>query len=144
MYKRQLRYLAGTIKFDTTYKKGGFTLTALSDANWGSNPDNGKSMSSCIMMMSNGSVSFKVVFKESRPNEPYRRNFAAAITMKEAVYCANMMQELGIGEEFKCVPLHIDSNSALHVSGNNTLGSPAHHVALKTISHSRDRSGRQG
>ena len=42
--KHVLRYLAGTINFDTTYKKGGFTLTAFSDANWGNNPDNGKSM----------------------------------------------------------------------------------------------------
>ena len=57
-----LRCLAGTINFDNTCKKGGFTLTALSDANWGKHPDNGnRSMSSYIRIMSNGPVSFKVV-----------------------------------------------------------------------------------
>ena len=32
--------------------------------------------------------------------------------MKEAVFCANMMQELGFGETFKCVPLHINTSSS--------------------------------
>ena len=58
--KHVLRYLAGTINFAITYEKGGFTLTAFSDANWGKTPDNGKPMSSYIMMMSNGPVSLKV------------------------------------------------------------------------------------
>ena len=31
----------GSIDFNITYKKGGFKLTAFSDANWGNNPDNG-------------------------------------------------------------------------------------------------------
>ena len=52
--KHVLLYVAGTINFDTTYKKGALTLTAFSDANWGNNPHNGKSMSSHI----NGPVSF--------------------------------------------------------------------------------------
>ena len=58
--KHVLRYLAGTINFDVTYKKGGFTLTAFSDANWANNLENVKSLSSYIMMMSNGPVSLKV------------------------------------------------------------------------------------
>ena len=52
--KHVLLYVAGTINFDTTYKKGALTLTAFSDANWGNNPHNGKLMSSHI----NGPVSF--------------------------------------------------------------------------------------
>ena len=49
--KRLLRYLAGSIDFDITYEKGGFKLTALSDANLGNNPANGTSTSSYVMMM---------------------------------------------------------------------------------------------
>ena len=56
---------------------------------------------------------------------------AAALAKKEAVYCANMMPELGFGEKFKCVPLHIDNTSALHVAGNHTFSSSAKHVALR-------------
>ena len=58
--KHLLRYLAGTTNFEITYKRGGFKLTAFSDANWGNNPDNGKSTSSYIVFLSNGPVSFKV------------------------------------------------------------------------------------
>ena len=32
----------------------------------------------------------------------------AALAMKEAAYRANMMQKLGFGETFKCVPFLID------------------------------------
>ena len=43
--KHLLRYLAGSTDSSITYKQGGFKLTALSDANWGENPANGKSTS---------------------------------------------------------------------------------------------------
>ena len=108
--KHVLRYHAGTINVDITYKKGGFTLTAFSDANWGNNPDTGKSMSSYIMMMSNGPVSFKEGLQGITAQSTLEAELvAAALAMKEAVFCANMMQELGFGEKFKCVPLHIDN-----------------------------------
>ena len=130
--KHVLRYLAGTINFEITYKKGGFTPTAFWDANLGNNPDNGKSMSSYIVMMSNGPVSFKVGLQGITAQSTMEAELvAAALAMKEAVYCANMMQELGFGEKFKYLPLHIDNTSALHVAGNHTFSSRAKHVALR-------------
>ena len=57
---------------------------------------------------------------------------AAALTMKEeAVFCFNMMSELGYGESFGSVPLHIDNTSALHIAGNRTYSSRAKHIALR-------------
>ena len=58
--KHLLRYLARTVDFSITYKQGGFRLHTYSDANWGNNPDNGKSTSSYMMMTCNGPVSFKL------------------------------------------------------------------------------------
>ena len=55
-----LHCFAGTINFDIICKKEGFTLTAFLDANRGSNPNNGKPISSHFMMMSIGPVGFKV------------------------------------------------------------------------------------
>ena len=108
--KHVLRYLAGTISFDITYKKGFFSLTAFSDANWGNHPDNGKSMSSYIMMMSNGPVSLKVGLQGITAQSTMEAGLIVpALAMKETVYCANMMRELGFGVTFKCVPLHIDN-----------------------------------
>ena len=57
--KHALRYHAGTINYQGTYKKGGITLTTFSDANLGNNPDNGKSRETYYIMISNGPVSFK-------------------------------------------------------------------------------------
>ena len=58
--KHLLRSLAGTVDFAITYRQSGFKLTAFSDANWGNNPDNGKSVSSRIVSLANAPVSFKV------------------------------------------------------------------------------------
>ena len=41
---------------------------------------------------------------------------AAALAMKEAVFCSNVMKELGFGTRFDSVPLYINSTSALRVS----------------------------
>ena len=51
------------------------------------------------------------------------RFVAGALAMREAVFCQNMMMELGFKEDFKCVPLHIENTSALHVAGNQTYSS---------------------
>lgn len=130
--KHLLRYLAGTVDFGITYKQGGFRLNAYSDANWGNNPDNGKSTSSYIMMMCNGPVSFKVGMQGLTAQSTMEAELVAgALAMREAVFCQGMMTELGFEEEFKCVPLHIDNTSALHVAGNQTYSSRAKHVALR-------------
>ena len=55
-----------------------------------------------------------------------------ALTMKdEAVFCSNMMSELGFGESFGSVPLHIDNTSALHIAGNRTYIPCAKHIGLR-------------
>ena len=46
--------------FSITYKEGYLKLAAFTDANWGENPDDRKSTSSYIIMLSNGPISFKV------------------------------------------------------------------------------------
>ena len=119
--KHLLRYLAETTNFAITYKRGGFKLTAFSDANWGNNPDNGKSTSSYTAFLSNGPVSFKVGLQGLTAQSTMEAELvAAALTMKEAVFCYNMMKELGFGTRFDNVPVYIDNTSTLHVAGNQT------------------------
>ena len=57
--KHRLRHLAGTTDFTIVYERGGFKLKALSDSNWVNNPDNGKSTSCYIMMLSRTPGNFK-------------------------------------------------------------------------------------
>ena len=58
--KHILRYISGIKDFSITYKKGGLRLTVFSDSSWGNNPDNGKSMSTSIMMMAKAPARLKV------------------------------------------------------------------------------------
>ena len=56
---------------------------------------------------------------------------ASALAMKEAVFCSNMMTELGFGKEFGQVPLHIDNTATLHVIGNRAFSSRTKHISLR-------------
>ena len=86
--KHLVRYLAGTVDFATTYKQGGCILTAFSDANLGSNPDNGK-----IAFLANAPVSFKVGLQGLTSQSTMEAELvAAALAMKEAVFCSNIMK----------------------------------------------------
>lgn len=130
--KHLLRYLAGSTDFTIVYKKGGFKLTAFSDANWGNNPDNGKSTSCYLIMMSRAPVSFKTGPQSLTAMSTMEAELvAAALAMKEAVFCSNMMVELGFRGDFGQVPLYIDNTATLHVIGNRTYSSRTKHIALR-------------
>ena len=119
--KHLLRYLAGTADFTITYKQGDFKLTALSGANWGNNPDNGNSMSSYIVFLSNAPLSFKVGLQGLTAQSAMEAKFvAAALAMKKAVLYSNATKGLGFCTRFDSVPLYIDNTSTLHVAGNRT------------------------
>ena len=57
----------------------------------------------------------------------------AALTIKEAVFCSNMMKELGFGTRFDNVPVYIDNTSTLYVADNQTYSPRVKHVALRFI-----------
>ena len=58
---------------------------------------------------------------------------AWVLTMKETIFCSNMMLELGLKEGFSSVPLNIDNTSVLHLAGNRTYSSRAKHIALRYV-----------
>ena len=41
-----------------------------------------------------------------------------------------MMEDLGFKETLKCIPIHIDNTSALHVAGNKTYSSSSKPVVF--------------
>ena len=127
-----LRYLAGSVNFSITYKRGGFKLTTYTDANWGGNPDNGKSTSSYIVILANGLISSKVGLQSLTTQSTMEVKLVAAATaMKESLFCRNLMMELRFTEGFRSVPVYIDNTSALHVAGNRTFSPGAKYIALR-------------
>ena len=85
------------------------------------------------MTVANASIIFKVELQGLAAQPTMAAELvAAALTMKEkAVFCSNMMSELGFGESFGSVPLHIDNTSALHIFDNRTYIPRAKHIALR-------------
>ena len=55
---------------------------------------------------------------------------ASALAMNEAVFCSNMLTELGFGKEFAQVPLYCDNTATLHALGNRCFSSRTKHIAL--------------
>ena len=89
-------------------------------------------MSSYIVCLSNAPVSFKVGLQGLTAQSNKEAELAAAaLAMKEAVFCSNIMMELGFGTRFDSVQLYIYNTSALHVAGNWTYSSRGKHVALR-------------
>ena len=56
---------------------------------------------------------------------------ASALAMKQAVFCSNMLTELGFGKEFVQVPLYCDNTATLHALGNRSFSSRTKHIALR-------------
>ena len=84
-------------------------------------------------MAANSPIIFKVELQGLTEQPTMEAELVAAtLTMKEeALFCSNMMSELGFGESFSNVPLHIDNTSALHVAGNRIYSPRAKHIALR-------------
>ena len=51
--------------------------------------------------------------------------------MKEAVFCSNMLTEIGFGKDFAKVPLYCDNAATLHTLKNRSFSSRTKHIALR-------------
>ena len=80
-------------------------------------------------MMSRAPVSFKTGLAGMSTMEA--ELVATKLTMKEAVFCSNMMAELGFGGDFGQVSLRIDNTATLNVIGNRTDSACTKHIALR-------------
>lgn len=130
--KHTLRYLAGTTDFSITYKKGGFKLATFTDSNWANNPDNGKSTSSYLAMLANAPMSFRSGLQGLTAMSTMEAELvASALAMKEAVFCSNMLTELGFGKQFAQLPVYCDNTATLHALGNRSFSSRTKHIALR-------------
>ena len=57
----------------------------------------------------------------------------AALATKEAVFCSNMMTELGFGKDFAKMPLYCDNTAMLHPLENRTISWRTKHIALRSF-----------
>ena len=84
-------------------------------------------------MVANATIIFEVELQGLTAQPTMEAELVAvALTMKEeAIFCFNMMSELGLGESFGSVPQHIYNTPALHIAANRTYIPRAKHIALR-------------
>ena len=82
-------------------------------------------------MLSKAPINFKSGIQSLTAMSTMEAELVASALTKEAVFCSNMMTELGFGQQFGQVPLYIDNTATLHVLGNQAFSSRTKHIALR-------------
>lgn len=127
----------GTTDISVADKKGHNKLTALSDADGATPPDNPTPLR-CLK----APVSFKVGLQGSHSayevglteqSTMEAELVAAALAMKEVLFCFGIMIKLGFGEDDSSVQVYINNTATLHVAGNRTHNGRAKHVAPRNF-----------
>ena len=127
--------MVGSADFPIIYKQGGFRLAALSHANWGKYPDNGRPTLSYMAILASAPISFQMRLQGLTVQSTIEAKLVAAIlAMKEAAFCSIMVLELGSDESVGSVPIYIDNTSTLHVAGSHTYSPRAMYIALRYFS----------
>ena len=107
-------------------------MTAFSGANWGNNPDNGKSMPSYIIFLANAPViasrwgcrDDSAIHHGGRTRGRSASDEGSSVILKHD-------EGTGIRHASRQRTTNIDNTSALHVAGNRTCSSRVKHVALR-------------
>jgi hypothetical protein len=127
--KRILRYLKSTISyFFCIYKNSSKQLTAYSDSNWASCPDDRRSTSGYCVLLGKNILSWSskkqpTVSRSSTESE-YK---AVANTAVELAWIQSLLSELGVTSPHQLV-LHCDNIGATYLTSN-----PLYHARTKHI-----------
>jgi transposase InsO family protein len=143
--KHVLRYLRGTIGYKLTYGPdaavGGFTspkvgpltssslpLYGYSDSDWGSDPDDRRSVTGYVFMLGGGAVSWQARKQTTVALSSVEAEYMAATqATKEAMWWRSVLVELGHHVNGPTV-IHSDSQGSIALTRN-----PQHHARSKHI-----------
>ena len=89
-------------------------------------------MTSYVTMLANAPMSFRSGLPGPTAISTMEAELvASALAMKEAVFCSNMLTELGFGKQFAQMPVYCDNTATLHALGNRSFSSRTNHIALR-------------
>ncbi|XP_052289967.1 secreted RxLR effector protein 161-like [Citrus sinensis] len=129
--KRLLRYLQSTADFGLQFfNTGKLTLTAFSDANWGSNLDDRKSVSGYCIYLGDNLISWsskkQQIVSRSTVESEYR---ALALAVSEVLWISYVLKELKM-PPLQVPVLHCDNKSAEALASNPKYHSCTKHIEL--------------
>jgi hypothetical protein len=130
--KRVFRYLNGTRTLGITYEAGGeFEPLAYSDSDWGSNPNDRKSISGMVFLSCEGPISWTSKKQPTVALSTMEAEYmATSLASRQALWLRNLTKELGIPYRGPTT-FYVDNQSAIDYTNNSTNHGRAKHIDIK-------------
>ena len=129
--KRVLRYIKGTLNLGLYYSKSSTRLTGYCDADYAGDPNDRRSCSGYIFMMSSGPVSWcsrkQTCVALSTAEAEY---ISLANASQEAVWLNRVVGELS-NESSEPITIMEDNSAAIAIASNDIISNKSKHVDVK-------------
>ena len=125
---RVLRYLYSTSNLGLHYGSGNQLLTAYSDADWGSNLDDRRSVSGVLLMLNGGPVVYKSKYQRTVALSTSEAEYMAlSMCTQDVLWVRTMLADLGF-EQKKSTVIWEDNQGAIALATN-----PGYHARTKHV-----------
>ena len=130
--KRVFRYLNGTQDLGITYKKMlKINLDGYTDADWGSNPVDRKSISGYTFLIGDGPITWTSKKQQTVALSSMEAEYmAASLATREAIWLRTLLKELGFELEGPTT-LNTDNQSAIQFAKNSGFHARSKHIDIQ-------------
>lgn len=131
--KRTMRYLRGTLDWGIVFEPSNdsIILSGYTDADWGANRDDRKSISGQVFYLCGGPIVWASRKQKSVAISTMEAEYmAAADAVSQALWCRTLLAELGFSQDAPTT-LHMDNQSAIAFSKNTGSHGRAKHVDIR-------------
>ena len=130
--KHLLRYLRGTSKLGLSFgSTADDELVGYTDATWGSEPTERRSVSGYVFMLNGAAVSWSAKLQKTISLSTAEAEFMALTEgVREAMFLRGMLCELGYDTEEPTL-IFVDNQPALHLANNMTTSGRSKHFAIR-------------
>lgn len=127
--KHCLRYIAGTRDKGITYRRGDITPWGYTDADWGSSPDDRRSVSGFVFLMAGGAVSWSSKRQPTVALSTAEAEYmAASHGAKEAMWLRRLVADTG--GELNSVRVLGDNQGAIALTKNPVFHARTKHIDI--------------
>lgn len=129
--KRVLRYIKGTASYAITYGRSSEGLVGYSDADWGSDKDDRRSITGYVFLLYDGAISWACKKQPTVALSTTEAEYmASTAAIQEAIWVNNFMNEILKMNKTTTV-LFCDNKGAMGILNNNSYSSRTKHIDIK-------------
>ena len=129
--KRALRYIKGTLNLGITYLPSNLDPHSYSDANWGTNLTDRRSVSGYAIMFGEGAISW---YSKKQPTVALStmeaEYMALSNTTRECLWIRELLTELGIPPNGSTI-INVDNQAAIKFTENSQFHAQSKHIDIR-------------